>query len=138
MNVMGTRSYRKNLITTSFLTFVMIGGSISNKSLAKTNTIKGCDYSDNNNHLKSIPGYPSKNPEKTLFHELPYRASSGTFVIILKNGSICSIDMDASTEAKDKERVLKKFAEQYSGSKPIRICEVPASRDSMICKRFSK
>jgi hypothetical protein len=135
---METKNYRKNLITTSFLTFLMISGSIPSTSLANTNTVKGCDMSDNDNHLKNIPGYPSKNPETTLYHELPFRASAGAFVIILKNGNICSIDMDASTETKDKARALKKFSEQYSGSKPIRICEVPASRDSMNCKSFSK
>jgi hypothetical protein len=135
---METKNYRKNLITTSFFALIMIGVSIPGISLAKTNPVKGCDYSDDDNHLKNIPGYPSKNPEKTLYHELPFRASAGAFVIILKNANICSIDMDASTETKDKARALKKFSEQYSGSKPIRICEIPASRVTMTCKRFSK
>jgi hypothetical protein len=85
---METKNYRKNLITTSFLALIMIGVSIPTKTLANTNTVKGCDMSDNDNHLKNIPGYPSKNPEKTLYHELPFRASAGGFSIIMKNGNI--------------------------------------------------
>jgi hypothetical protein len=98
---METKNYRKNLIITSILTLVVLTGSIPTKTLAKTNPLKGCDNYNGipeENFLKEIPGYPSKNPEKTLYHELPFRASAGGFSIIMKDGNLCSIGMDYSTE----------------------------------------
>jgi hypothetical protein len=130
---METKNYRKNLITTSFLTFLMISGSIPSTSLANTNTVKGCDMSDNDNHLKNIPGYPSKNPEKTLYHRLSYRASIGRFIIIMKDGSLCyTLE---NNEANDKARAIKKFSEIYPGNKPLQICDIPQPPRIVNCRK---
>jgi hypothetical protein len=137
-DVMETKNYRKNLITTSFLALIMIGVSIPTKTLAKTNPLKGCDTYNGipeENSLKEIPGYPSKNPEKTLYRELPYRVSAGAFIIIMRDGKLCTI-VDSSNETKDKARAIKKFSEIYPRSKPVRICEFPQTRVRMTCKRL--
>jgi hypothetical protein len=106
---MDTKNYCHNFMTTSLLVFVMILGSIPAKSLARRNTVKGCDFSDNDNWLKQMSGYPSKNPEKTLYNQLPYRASAGAFIIIMKNKKLCY--MDDNGNPKDKARAVKQFSQ---------------------------
>jgi hypothetical protein len=132
---MKTKNNQNYLIATNLLLLGMIGVSIPTKSLATANPLKGC-YIEEKNSLKEIPGYPSTKPQKTLFHELPFRASGGRFIILTKDNKLCYLDMDSSTEAKDKARALKKFSEIHSGAKPIRICEIPASRFQMTCKQL--
>jgi hypothetical protein len=136
---MGINISQKKLIAISLLFLLSLATSIPTKTLAKTNPLKGCDNyngTSEENSLKEIPGYPSKNPEKTLYYELPYRANAGQFLIIMKDGNLCSISMDYTTEIKDKARALKKFSEIYPRSKPIRICELPQTRVRMNCKRL--